>query len=403
MTETLLNNLIIYRNMLNDKIIKKYNNLVSLYFKKGNKEELETEYYSLCNMLLLKSCDSVNDYIAYKIMEDENIFSIKREKSQLIDEKIEKAVLHDLSFFKKIYQYPLNVIAEVSGDVNNFINYSSKNPLTELFKNNRVDDIYDYMYNDYELNGCGKFRNNYAFSLDSECKLVPVENFNPITMESIYGYERQKNKIIDNTNKFVSNQFALNTLLVGDSGTGKSTAVKALIPMFKDKKLRLIEVDKEKLHFISKIIDVLKNRGMYFIVFIDDLSFESNDSKYKYLKSAVEGSIYEQPSNILFYVTSNRKHLIKENMIERQNEVHLRDAINEQTSLSERFGLTILYSEPNQNEYFEIVLGLADKYNIKYASKEQLMADAKKFAMQNGGRTGRSAVQFVKTYNTINE
>ncbi len=207
-----------------------------------------------------------------------------------------------------------------------------------------------------------------------------------------------RDKIIENTSKFISGQYALNALLVGDSGTGKSTAVKALIPMFKHKKLRLIEIEKENLSHISKLIDVLKNRGMYFIIFIDDLSFESNDSSYKYLKSAVEGSIYEQPSNILFYVTSNRKHLIKENMVERQNEVHLRDAINEQTSLADRFGLTILYSEPNQNEYCEIVLGLAEKYKVKYESNEQLLADAKKYAMQNGGRTGRTAVQFVKTY-----
>jgi uncharacterized protein len=215
-------------------------------------------------------------------------------------------------------------------------------------------------------------------------------------MDSIYGYESQKHKIIENTQKFVSGQYALNALLVGDSGTGKSTTVKSLIPMFREKKLRLIEVEKDNLYYIPKIVETLKNRGMYFVIFIDDLSFESNENSYKYLKSVVEGSIYEQPRNILFYVTSNRKHLIKESMIDRQNEVHMRDAINEQTSLSDRFGLTILYSEPNQNEYFEIVLGLAESYSIHYDSKEEFLADAKKFAMQNGGRTGRSAVQYIK-------
>ena len=190
----------------------------------------------------------------------------------------------------------------------------------------------------------------------------------------------------------------MNALLVGDSGTGKSTSVKALIPMFKNKKLRLIELGKENIRFISKVIEALKNRGMYYIIFIDDLSFESNEDSYKYLKSAVEGSIYEQPRNILFYVTSNRKHLIKESMLDRQNEIHMRDAINEQTSLSDRFGLTILYSEPNQNEYFEIVLGLAEKYDLKYEDKDQFLLEAKKFAMQNGGRTGRSAMQFIRTF-----
>lgn len=398
MNDTYFSNLIIYRNIIEDEVIIKYKLLLKSYYNQSSKEELQENYYSLCNMLLLKNFDSISDYIAYKILEDENIFSIKREKGIDVGEKIKKAVLHDLIIFKKIFELPLRGMSTAAGDVNNFINYSSKENLAELFKTSRVDDIYSYINDEYERNGCGKFRNNFAFSLDKNGNLVPVDNFNPVSMEDIYGYERQKNQIIENTNKFVSRQFALNTLLVGDSGTGKSTAVKSLIPMFKYKKLRLIEVDKENIQYISKILSVLKNRGMHFIIFIDDLSFESNDSSYKFLKSAVEGSIYEQPSNILFYVTSNRKHLIKENMIERQNEVHLRDAINEQTSLSERFGLTILYSEPNQNEYFEIVMGLAEKYNIKYDSKDQLLADAKKFAMQNGGRTGRSAVQFVKTY-----
>lgn len=398
MTEALFSNLLVYRNILNDELIKKYNSLLRQYFKQVNKEEFENEYYSLCSLLMLNGYDSITDYISFKILEDENIFSVKREKGKSIDEKIKKAVHHDLSLFKKIYEIPLKGMASGAGDFDNFINYSCSGVLTELLKNNKVDEIYDFIYSDYELNGCGKFRNNYAFSLNSNGELIPVENFYPVNMESIYGYERQKHKIIENTNKFINGKYALNGLLVGDSGTGKSTTVKALIPMFKDKKLRLIEIDKENLHHISKIIDILKNRGMYFIIFIDDLSFESNENSYKYLKSAVEGSIYEQPSNILFYVTSNRKHLIKENMIDRQNEVHMRDAINEQTSLADRFGLTILYSEPNQNEYFEIVIGLAETYNIKYESKEQLLADAKKFAMQNGGRTGRTAVQFVKTY-----
>ncbi len=398
MAEALFTNLIIYRGILNDEIIQSYGNLCRVYFRQENKEELESIYYSLCSKLLFKGCDSINDYISYKILEDENIFSLRMEKGEQVDEKIKKAVLYDLSLFKKIFELPLKGMASSAGDMNNFINYRSNDELTEVFKSSRTEEVFDYISSQYQSNGCGKFRNNYAFSLNDSGSMVTVENFNPVNMESIYGYERQKDKIIENTSKFISGQFALNALLVGDSGTGKSTAVKALIPMFKHKKLRLIEIEKERLSHISKLIDVLKNRGMYFIIFIDDLSFESNDSSYKYLKSAVEGSIYEQPSNILFYVTSNRKHLIKENMVERQNEVHLRDAINEQTSLADRFGLTILYSEPNQNEYCDIVLGLAEKYKVKYESKEQLLADAKKFAMQNGGRTGRTAVQFVKTY-----
>ena len=400
MTENVLSNLIVYRNLLNDETIKRYNNLYQKYLNYNsleNKEDYFNEYYELCSFLLNKGYDSLYDYLSDKLLTDENVFSLSCEKGLSIDEKVKKAVNHDFSLLKKFFELPLKGMASYAQDMNNFINFSSKEKLTDVLKNSNIDEIYNYMYKEYTMNGCGEYRNNYAFSINENGKIVPVENFNPVKMESIYGYKMQKSKIIENTKKFVLGQYALNSLLVGDSGTGKSTTVKSLIPMFKDQKLRLIEVEKDNLYYIPKIVETLKNRGMYFLIFIDDLSFESNENSYKYLKSVVEGSIYEQPRNILFCVTSNRKHLIKESMVDRQNEVHIRDAINEQTSLSDRFGLTILYSEPNQNEYFEIVLGLAETYDIRYDNKELLLADAKKFAMQNGGRTGRSAVQYIKT------
>lgn len=399
MAENILANIIVYRNLLNDEIVKRYNNLYLEYLKFNsleNKDSYINEYYELSSLIICNGYDSILDYVSDKILTDENIFSLNCEKGLLVTDKIKKAVYHDISVLKKFFELPIKGMANYASDMNNFINYSNKEKLTEIIKNNNTEIIYNYLQKEYTISGCGEYRNNYAFSVESDGKIVSVDNFNPVEMDSIYGYESQKHKIIENTKKFVSGQYALNALLVGDSGTGKSTTVKSLIPMFRDKKLRLIEVEKDNLYYIPKIVETLKNRGMYFVIFIDDLSFESNENSYKYLKSVVEGSIYEQPRNILFYVTSNRKHLIKESMIDRQNEVHMRDAINEQTSLSDRFGLTILYSEPNQNEYFEIVLGLAESYSIHYDSKEEFLADAKKFAMQNGGRTGRSAVQYIK-------
>lgn len=400
MTENILSNLIVYRNLLNDEIIKRYTNLYLKYLKFSNlefKDDYLNEYYKLCNLIICNGYDSIYDYISIKILTDENIFSLDCEKGLSIDDKIKKAVCHDVALLKKFFELPVKGMSNYASDINNFLNYDSVEELTDIIKNNNTEEIYNYLHREYEISGCGKFRKNFAFSVDSDGKILSVDDFNPVQMDSIYGYTSQKHKIIENTRKFVSGEYSLNALLVGDSGTGKSTTVKSLIPMFKDKKLRLIEIEKDNLNYIPKIVETLKNRGMFFLIFIDDLSFESDDNSYKYLKSVVEGSIYEQPENILFYVTSNRKHLIKESMADRQNEVHLRDAINEQTSLADRFGLTILYNEPTQNEYFEIVLGLAESYGINYESKEEFLADAKKFAIQNGGRTGRSAVQYIKT------
>ncbi|MGB4438872.1 MAG: ATP-binding protein [Sedimentibacter sp.] len=400
MKENLLTNLIIYRNLYYDEIINKYTNLYSKFLNNQTQDDYSKDYYDLCSYLIYNGYNSANDYISRKIILDENIFSLSCEKGIKINDMVRKATLHDISILKKLSELSssLKGISGSASDVNNFINYNNTESLTDIFNNNRAEDIYKYLNNEYTVNGCGEYRNNYAFSINEEGYLTPVYDFNPVVMENIFGYERQKSKVIENTQKFISGRNALNTLLVGDSGTGKSTTVKALIPMFKNKKLRLIEVEKEKLNYIPKIVENLKNRGIYFIIFIDDLSFETNEDSYKYLKSVVEGSIYEQPNNILFYVTSNRKQLIKENLVERQNEVHVRDAINEQTSLSDRFGLTILYDEANQDEYFNIVLGLANEYGLEY-DNEFLLAEAKKFAYQNGGRTGRTAIQFIKTFN----
>lgn len=396
MNRNTLHNLMIFRNINLDNIINKYINLYNL--KNDNNEEFLSEYYSICSFLIHEGYDSICDYISQQILVDENLFSLSAESKKNIGEKLSKAVINDIEILKDIYKLPIESLMEKACDHNNFINYESKNKLNTIIKEHDAKEIYDYLKNDYEENSCGKFREYCAFGIDNDGQIIPAYNFNPVKMHEIYGYENQKDKIIKNTEKFLANRYALNVLLVGDSGTGKSTAVKSLIPMFSHKKLRLIEVEKDKICHIPTIVQDLKERGMYYIIFIDDLSFESNESSYKYLKSVVEGSIYEQPRNVLFYVTSNRKHLIKESMVDRDNEVHLRDAINEQTSLSDRFGLTILYGEPNQKEYFEIILNLAKRYNLRYSNEEEFLLEAKTYAIRNGGRNGRTAVQFIKSH-----
>lgn len=400
MTENLLNNLIIYRNLRSDALMCRYMDMYSMY--SGSFEEVAegsyvSLYYALCSELLYSGYDSINTYLSQRILEDENLFSLKCESRRCLNEVTVKAVIHDIAAIKKLYMLPLRGMAAAANDSDAFIGYGKDDALTEMFKNLRGEQIYDYLVSEYEAGGCGIYRENRAFSVDSSGNPRAVENFDPVRMEHIYGYEVQKRRLIENTEKFIKGGKALNALLVGDSGTGKSTAVKALLPMFGDKKLRLIEIEKSQLKRIPDIVEKLKSRGLYFIIFIDDLSFETNEDSYKYLKSAVEGSIYEQPENILFYVTSNRKHLIRESIKDRENEVHFRDAVNEQTSLSERFGLRIYYNEPDQEEYFEIVKGLANRHNVKYESIDELLSGAKTFAMQNGGRTGRSALQYIRS------
>ena len=193
---------------------------------------------------------------------------------------------------------------------------------------------------------------------------------------------------------------ANNVLLYGDSGTGKSTSIKATINEFNKDGLRMIEIYKHQLEYLSKVISQIKTRNYKFIIYMDDLSFEDYETDYKYLKSIIEGGLEEKPSNVLIYATSNRRHLIKETWKDRDDmeidgEIHKSDNLEEKLSLSSRFGITIGYFKPLQKGYLEIVRGLAERNNIDM-DIEELEAEAIRWERYNGGRSGRTAEQFIK-------
>ena len=184
-------------------------------------------------------------------------------------------------------------------------------------------------------------------------------------------------------------------MLCGDAGTGKSSTVKAVVNEFADRGLRLIEITKEQLRDIPHIIDSISRNPLKFILFIDDLSFSSEDDCFGALKATLEGSVSARADNIAIYATSNRRHLVKESFSDRDgDDIHRNDTIQQLISLSARFGLTVTFSKPNQNAYIEIVKGLAEKYNIDMDDK-QLSVKAEAFALAGSGRSARTAKQFI--------
>ena len=192
---------------------------------------------------------------------------------------------------------------------------------------------------------------------------------------------------------------ASNVLLFGDSGTGKSTSIKAIVNQFYDDGLRMIEIYKHQFKDLSTVISEVKNRNYKFIIYMDDLSFEEFEIEYKFLKAVIEGGVETKPENILIYATSNRRHLIKETWkdrddVEADNGIHRSDTIEEKMSLVNRFGVTISYSKPSQKEYFSIVTGLAEKAGITM-SEEELKTEANKWELSHGGISGRTAQQFI--------
>lgn len=249
-------------------------------------------------------------------------------------------------------------------------------------------------------NGVGMFGTYRAFRWVPKRQLVGIAHPDPIKLEDLISYERERGKVVDNTRRFVEGYPANNVLLYGDRGTGKSSTVKGLLNEFGDRGLRLIEVGREAFGEFPEIMAILSLRPQRFIVFIDDLSFEEHETEYKSLKGLLEGGLQAQPENVLIYATSNRKHLIKETLADRavsraQGDIHPGDTQEEKISLADRFGLVVTFLRPDQKTYLEIVKGLAEKEGISLET-EELETLALRWEMLNNGRSGRTAKQFIQ-------
>ena len=272
--------------------------------------------------------------------------------------------------------------------------------LEEAQDENEFFDCVTGFYKDY---GVGMFGLNKAFRIqsrnDGRVDFVAINNMDAVMLDDLIGYELQKKKLVENTLAFVQGKKANNVLLFGDSGTGKSTSIKAIVNEFYDQGLRMIEIYKHQFKDLSSVIAQIKNRNYRFIIYMDDLSFEEFEVEYKFLKAVIEGGVETRPDNILIYATSNRRHLIKENWndrsdMEHENGMHRSDTMEEKLSLVNRFGVTICYSKPSQKEYFHIVEGLARRAGITMP-EEMLRAEANKWELSHGGISGRTAQQFI--------
>jgi predicted AAA+ superfamily ATPase len=235
--------------------------------------------------------------------------------------------------------------------------------------------------------------------------LEPVRHVAPIRLAQLREVDAQKERLVRNTAQFVSGQGANNVLLTGARGTGKSSLIKACLNEFSDRGLRLIEVDKADLVDLPDLVDQVAGRPERFIVYCDDLSFESGESGYKALKSILDGSVAQSSDNVLVYATSNRRHLLPETMKENlsyqhteDGEVHPGEVVEEKISLSERFGLWISFYPFSQEEYLAIV----NQWLLHFGLSESAIAAARPeelvWALERGSRSGRVAQQFARDY-----
>ena len=234
---------------------------------------------------------------------------------------------------------------------------------------------------------------------DKRNKIYGISHFERTEMKNLIGYQRQKEQLIQNTRAFVQGKPANHVLLVGARGTGKSSAVKALISEYEESGLRLVQVTKEQLRSLPELMETLRRyAGRKFILFLDDISFEDSDAEFKAVKSSIEGGVSSCPPNVRLYATSNRRHLVRETWRDReQDELYRDDTINETVSLSDRFGLIIHYHTPDQEEYLAIIDHMLAQKGI-HLSPEELRIAGLRWEMTHSGRSGRTAQQFVNHY-----
>ena len=362
-----------------------------------------------------------HNYLAYFLITNENPFSINCEKIGANDGSVNHFARNDFSAIKNLFEYDFSEIEKSLG-IDCFTQISNYRAIEkkELMYNKNVSekvqalssrmeqarDVEGFFtavtefYRDY---GVGMFGLNKAFRIqdrtDSKLVFLPINNMDKVMLSDLVGYEIQKKKLVDNTRAFVEGKKANNVLLFGDSGTGKSTSIKAIVNEFYDQGLRMIEIYKHQFKDLSNVIAAVKNRNYKFIIYMDDLSFEEFEIEYKFLKAVIEGGVETKPDNILIYATSNRRHLIREtwsdrNDVQQDEGMHRSDTMQEKLSLVNRFGVTINYSKPSQKEYFDIVIHLAAKSGIKM-SEDELKAEANKWELSHGGISGRTAQQFI--------
>ena len=232
-------------------------------------------------------------------------------------------------------------------------------------------------------------------------QLRAVRYIDPISLDDLVGVERQTQQLLENTQRFLMGKPANNALLWGARGTGKSSLIKAVFNACRDNGLRLIEVDKTDLLSLHDIVDEIREVEQHFILYCDDLSFESSETSYKALKSVLEGSIELPPDNVLLYATSNRRNLVPESLQDNyasshvHGEVHYSDTIEEKISLADRFGLRLSFYSITQPEYLAIVDNYFKSTSI---DRERLHKEALQFAIERGARSGRVAKQFYNYY-----
>ncbi|MEE1056196.1 MAG: ATP-binding protein [Acutalibacteraceae bacterium] len=426
--DRVISKLLIYGDMPKDSILMELGDIFSGFREKSySNSQLTAKIFTQIKRLLVLATEYGFDknlwhnYLTFILITNENPFSITCEKVGANIGSVNYFAMNDFSAFMELFNFDFSEIESVLG-IDCFSRISNYNAIVkkELMYNknvsekvqklsaklesaNNIQEFFDTVTNFYKDYGVGMFGLNKAFRIAGSdafhVEFKAINNMDKVMLDDLIGYEKQKQTLIENTKAFVEGRKANNALLFGDSGTGKSTSIKAIVNEFYPHGLRMIEIYKHQFKDLSNVIAKIKNRNYKFIIYMDDLSFEEFEVEYKFLKAVIEGGVETRPDNILIYATSNRRHLIKENWsdkddMEFEGGLHRSDTIEEKLSLVNRFGCMINYSKPSRDQYLNIVKELAKKANLT-TPEDELIAGAKRWEMYHGGISGRTAQQYI--------
>lgn len=366
-----------------DKIIETYyKTFFIINFKKLKEDYVIKSFLEFLKALSNKSDFSlvIEKYSQFVELLENNDFSeyIKENLHGFSNDNFNNEFKIILELSKIDYEQIKNILFE------NYPDYRNVVEVLPYFKNSKVDLTIDDIKEKV---------NTRTYLFDNDLKLKALDIVEPLSFKDLKGYDSQKEVLYNNTKALLEGKKVNNILLYGDMGCGKSTSVRALLNEFKE--IKIVQIFKDNLIHLDKLYEILGKLQDKFIIFADDISFDENDSNLSTMKAVLEGSLIQCPNNAVIYATSNRRHLVKESFQARLgDEVHLRDTLNEISSISDRFGINLLFAKPNNEEFIDIVLKLADDYSIDI-DRETLIQKAQRLALIKGSKSPRVARQLI--------
>ena len=375
-----LHGLVVFRSLLDDPVVAKLVDLTD------RMEAGAPGYGPVCDAVaqfeaaLFEHTTNWGSYLSASVLEAETV-CVRQAASGTLAPALQTALDSELAFLQALCGLTLDELLAAAGSATG---QAQELAFLPRWETSSIDlpAAYAQRMSEVGKKGYGMFAKHHVFTVENG-QLVPVKYPDPQRLSELPGYEKEREKVIANTKALLAGMPANNVLLYGDAGTGKSSTVKAIANEFAADGLRLVEVKKNQLYQIPDLMDQLAANPLKFILFIDDLSFSSNDDNFAALKAILEGSVGGRARNIAVYATSNRRHLIKETLTDRTgDDIHEADTRQELMSLSARFGLTVTFQRPEKARFAAIL--------------EELLVKAEAFAIRAGGRSPRVAKQFIE-------